>query len=114
MGADTFYTRGMGANAKEAFAAAVENAKYMNGHGGYTGTIAEKRSFVMLRTTAMAYDDAMRVANEAIDRPDPRIDDKWGDAGCIELLPDPKAEDRAVRKAGGKLREFLFFGWASS
>lgn len=113
MGSDTFYTRAVGANAKEAFAAAVEDAKYMNGHGGYTGTIAEKRSFVVIDRKPVPIDTARMIANDLIERGDPRIDDKWGDAGCIELLPDPKAEDRAVR-GGKKMREFFFFGWASS
>jgi len=34
--------------ARAAFDGAVEDAKYEHGHGGYTGTIAEKQSFVMI------------------------------------------------------------------
>ena len=48
MGADTFFTRSTGKNAKEAFSKAVQDAKHESGHGGYTGTIAEKSTFVMI------------------------------------------------------------------
>lgn len=39
-----------------------------------------------------------RVAQKMVFDGDPRIDDKWGDAGCIDLGDG----------------WFLFFGWASS
>jgi hypothetical protein len=42
-------------------------------------------------TTPFAY------AEKLIDDCDPRVDDKWGDAGCIHVKDD----------------EYLFFGWAS-
>ena len=45
MGAQDFTATAKGKTAKEAFSVAVEDAAYENGHGGYTGTIAEKRSF---------------------------------------------------------------------
>ncbi len=96
MGADTFWNRANGATAKEAFAAAVAEAKYESGHGGYSGTIAEKRSFVMI--TVPEGTDPSDYANKLIEEADPRVDDKWGPAGCISL-------------GEGK---YLFFGWASS
>ena len=48
MGATNFTVTARGKTASEAFDYATENARYENGHGGYTGTIAEKRSFVMV------------------------------------------------------------------
>lgn len=42
MGADTFITIGSGKTFDEAFRAAVKQAQWEYGHGGYTGTIAEK------------------------------------------------------------------------
>ena len=42
MGASTFLTRATGKTAREAFASATSDARYEHGHGGYTGTIAEK------------------------------------------------------------------------
>jgi hypothetical protein len=44
-GADTFETIGQGKTAEEAFQRAREDAAYEHGHGGYTGTIAEKGGF---------------------------------------------------------------------
>jgi hypothetical protein len=111
MGASQFESEGRGPNAKAAFRAAVEEAQYESGHGGYTGTIAEKDKFVLipgsgstLPTRAQAYNEAA----DLIDKSDPRIDDKWGPAGAIEFAnPDLK------RAALGE-RCFLFFGWASN
>ena len=46
MGADTFTTSAKGRTAEEAFRAAREDACHWHGHGGYTGTIAEKDRLV--------------------------------------------------------------------
>jgi len=48
MGANIFYTYAFGKTAKDAFRDAVHQAQWEHGHGGYTGTIAEKHDFVML------------------------------------------------------------------
>jgi hypothetical protein len=96
MGADTFFNTVTGKTANEAFKNIVADAQYEHGHGGYTGTIAEKGSFVMINLPKGQ--DAREYANKLIDDCDPRVDDKWGPAGCIEV----------------KKGEFLFFGWASS
>jgi len=95
MGADTFITTARGSDARNAFIGAVREAQYESGHGGYTGTIAEKHDFTVipLPEGRKPYEYAM----ELIDESDCRIDDKWGPAGCLKL------ED-------GK---YLFFGWAS-
>lgn len=45
MGATTFSTTAKGGNATEAFKNAREEAFYWHGHGGYSGTIAEKSGF---------------------------------------------------------------------
>ena len=45
MGADQFSSVGYGKDANEAFRSAVESAQWEHGHGGYTGTIAEKGSY---------------------------------------------------------------------
>jgi len=95
MGAVVFMNVGLGSSAKKAFDDLVYEARYQHGHGGYTGTIAEKNSFVVIPVpdgmTAFQY------AEKLIDDCDPRVDDKWGDAGCIHV----------------KVDEYLFFGWAS-
>jgi hypothetical protein len=101
MGASTFMVTSKGKDAKTAFNKAVDEAAYECGHGGYTGTIAEKSSFVMIKvpSTTLPMDKklARTYADKLIDEGDSRVDDKWGPAGCIDL-------------GNG---EYLFFGWAS-
>ena len=105
MGADVFFTRATGSDANAAFASEVDDASYESGHGGYTGTIAEKHSFVLIAvpdTFEASQPDvdarARRYAESLIEASDPRVNDKWGPAGCIAVKPGT----------------FLFFGWASS
>jgi len=95
MGACTFFTVSKGKTADAAFSEAVYTARYEYGHGGYTGTIAEKHDFIMIELPKGAV--PVKYAEQLIDDGDPRIDDKWGPAGCIEM-------------PGNK---YLFFGWAS-
>lgn len=96
MGAETFKQTASGPTAELAFTNAVDAALYSHGHSGYTGTIAEKDEFVLIDLPSGQ--DASAYSDQLINQADPRIDDKWGPAGCIEL-------------GGG---EYLFFGWASS
>lgn len=104
MGATTFSVRSVGDNAKDAFQKAVENARYESGNGGYTGTIAEKRSFVLINmpTKPTSFRDVYTYADQLIDNGDKRIDDKWGPAGCIYIGEAPLGKS-----------EYYFFGWAS-
>ena len=95
MGATTFRTTARGPTAKQAFQTAREEAQYDYGHRGYTGTIAEKTAFTMIPLPPGKELDEF--INDLINDCDPRIDDKWGPAGCIDLGDE----------------EFLFFGWAS-
>ena len=95
MGAESFRQKAEGATAEIAFREAVSEAQHERGHGGYTGTIAEKRSYVVI---AVPKGMDPRVFAESLMREDdPRIRDKWGPAGCVALGPN----------------EWLFFGWAS-
>lgn len=95
MGAEVFYTKSFGKTNQEAFKNAVADAHYDYGHNGYTGSIAEKDSFVMINLPDGK--DPKQFADELIDADDHRINDKWGPAGCFYL---------------GK-KEYFFFGWAS-
>ena len=98
MGATTFYTSANGATANEAFKKAVEKAKYDHGHSGYTGTIAEKSSFILLGEVLSS--EAYSKADKMIDEADSRVDDKWGPAGCFKITDKPNT--------------WYFFGWASN
>jgi hypothetical protein len=96
MGAQQFYTWGRGKTAKDAFNQAVSDARYEHGHGGYTGTIAEKFEFVMIKVPEGT--DPHEYAEKLVESDDSRIADKWGPAGCIKVSEC----------------DFLFFGSASS
>lgn len=98
MGAQTFCISAQGATAQAAFHQARNDAAYEHGHGGYSGSIAEKDSIVMIDVPADRTGDVWGYAQELIDDGDPRIDDKWGPAGCID-------------QGQGN---YVFFGWASS
>ena len=103
MGAEVFFHSASGKTAKQAFRNAVDDAAYEFGHGGYTGSIAEKGDFTMCSDRVFeSYDEAETFANDLIDKCDKRVDDKWGPAGCVKFK-SPKGDVN-----------YLFFGWASS
>lgn len=96
MGADIFIIKSQGDSAQKAFDTAVREYRYACGHGGYSGTIAEKHSYTEIELPAGA--DAVKEANRMLNQDDDRISSKWGPAGCFKL-PDNR---------------YLFFGLASS
>ena len=124
MGAETFYTIEKGKNAKEAFNRAVEEAQWNHGHGGYSGSIAEKREYTEFtrpkgmreKTVRTLMHDLMdfhfgddkkknRIAKKYPKFPTYTLtnmaktfDDKWGPAVCMEVKPNI----------------YYFCGWASS
>ena len=83
MGGCDFSAVGRGDSAEEAFNAAVECAQWESGHGGYTGTIAEKSSFKMVEVPE-GVDMYDHVAS-LFDDEDHWINDKRGAAGCIDI-----------------------------
>lgn len=95
MGATTFDVVSEGPTAKEAFGTATSEARHLYGHGGYTGTIAEKRSFVVIPLPKGK--EPRKYAYDLLNNDDPRVNDKWGPAGAISLGDN----------------KWLFFGWAS-
>lgn len=98
-GSMEFYTESSGSTAKEAFEAAVNQAKWESGNAGYTGTIAEKRTFSLASPSSLSSKEAYSLADSLILSD---YSDKWGPAGCIPLLSNSNQEQR-----------YLFFGWAS-
>jgi hypothetical protein len=96
MGQDVFYHEANGKTPQEAFDRAREEAFHHYGRGGYTGTIAEKTSFIVLELPpGISLPDYV---NKLIEENDKRIEDKWGPAGAIKI-------DDGY---------WLFFGWASA
>lgn len=97
MGAITFTVTRRGKTAKDAFDDARDDARAEVEDGGYSGTIAEKRTFVMVDVPSDWGGGGAQAFAEVALQSDVRIQDKWGPAGCISL-------------GDGK---WLFFGWAS-
>lgn len=98
MGAVTFFTVSHAPSASAAFESATSAACHTHGDHGYTGTIAEKDDYVVVHDAPpLPIPDAEKLANELINKQDPRIDNKWGPAGAIRLVDG-----------------WLFFGWAST
>lgn len=112
MGACSFRTVIMGRfDVNEAFHEAVDRARYAYGHGGYTGTIAEKDSVELLDCPhnygTQAYEEWI---NRKIEE-----NDRWGPAFAIEVRG---SEYKRLKKLYGHRRKgwkvFVFFGLASS
>jgi len=104
MGANQFAVRGEAWTAEEAFRQAVEEAQYEHGHGGYSGTIAEKDSFrtrtpPTLDTTV----EAWRAWYDQIDEGH----DKWGPAECV-VLREPEEPRRLTKAQAEKLARERF------
>ena len=111
MGATTFVTTAKGTTADDAFRAATEDARYEYGHGGYTGTIAEKseyrlftlpegmtpRQVIRLALSGAPTPEELAGHRELLEQIAETADDKWGPAACL--------------KTGEE--EYTFFGWAS-
>jgi hypothetical protein len=101
MGAAEYEERVVGFDtAQEAFSYITHNARYMYGHGGYSGTIAEKSDFQMIKVPEG--EDPITYATYLLDSGDRRVNDKWGPAYCVEF------------DAGKGKKGFYFFGIASS
>ena len=123
MGGADFMNAGKGKTAQAAFDKIVEQAQWEHGHGGYSGTIAEKRSMVefqrpkgMRRATVIqavralgriCKDDDGNAETATVQAKYPKLpiakmlevyDDKWGPSLAIELAKG----------------EYLFAGWASA
>lgn len=88
MGASTFWTKGKGPTAKEAFQAILEWAR-IDQH-----EIGTKTSFTLIPVPAGQNPEDF--ASNLLDSDDRRVSDKWGPAGCVALGQD----------------NWLFFGWA--
>lgn len=95
MGAATFENFGKGADPKAVFRNLVREAAHDRGHGGYTGTIAEKHAFVVVRQNPVTLQEAQRLAYEMLDNADERVDDKWGPAGAIPVLASGAVKSRS-------------------
>lgn len=133
MGAADFRTIGFGKTAEDAFRQACDDAAWEHGHGGYTGTIAEKRSFREIKPPTPRT-NAIKAANWIACATDSSMVkqvpakhriwaenfrnaylDKWGDALAIEVTGKAARDlkERHGLKGRRGVRVFVFFGIAS-
>lgn len=113
MGADQFLTLADGATAGEAFNAAVSEAQWEHGHGGYTGTIAEKSGYVVvpLPDDVMSPEDFADLIGTPSDRV--KLAELVGETQAgrlVELYENKWGPAVAVDYGHGS---WLFFGLAS-
>jgi len=115
MGGASFFTKAFGSDADEAFARAVEEAEWRHGKAGYTGTIAEKPGYTVIPEEEHKNRDKEKYAGQLMADCDPRVDDKWGSAGAINLSGTQAANEYRERKGlkGKHGSVWLFFGVAS-
>lgn len=116
MGAEQFFVRmkGQYKNADEAFREAVEEAQFECGHGGYTGTIAEKNDFKMVEVPKRTdpFEFALKCQDDTSDN---FWSDKWGPAACVEVKGSYLQKMRGmIYKGKRNFHVYYFFGWASS
>jgi len=106
MGAAWFTTYTVGHNPTVNFREAVADARYEHGGGGFTGTIAEKSTYVVITGRPVSPAEAGEIAAELVDAEDERVVDSWGPAGAIPVK-QPGGDPRADVPDG-----WLFVGWA--
>ena len=97
MGGQDFMFAAEGTELMTVFRKAREQASFEHGHGGYTGTIAEKHGVRLRRSTLfLTREDAAQFAKTDIEQ-----NDKFGDAFAVAY------------GANGKTEGFILYGIAS-
>jgi hypothetical protein len=101
MGGTTFTTDTIpGTDVERAFNDTRAEAQHEYGHGGYTGTIAEKNDYVIIRREPLPPAEAETLAERLLREDDERISDKWGPAGAIPIAIRPTRAERAAIPPG--------------
>lgn len=92
---------------EQAHASAVAQAQYEHGHGGYSGTLAEKHEVELYDERVMSLADAQMIADRVLSHLGSahgvRCVDKWGPTCAIAVVDDADGHPG-----------WLFFGYASS
>lgn len=138
MGASNFMTYELGKTLSDAFDRAVQDAQYWHGHGGYTGTIAEKTGYVYFGEVSSRHVDRLetyffkaetwdwngRKAKAPRGIPESIRDqilraldvygDKWGPAVAFQLTGSRAKEIKEAKgRKGTHDKVFVFLGLAS-
>jgi hypothetical protein len=113
MGATTFIHIATGRTATEAFHTAKEEAYWECGHGGYTGTIAEKPGFLEFTTSIGTGADLVAALEESYDAPSEKLIEMMGrtEADYAYATYDSKWGPAVAVRTGPT--EWTFCGWAS-
>lgn len=106
-GASDFVVYSAGKDAKAAFREAVADARHESGHGGYSGTIAEKSSFILRSSTPMTRNQARAFIDKDIERNDkhdpafavPIIDEQVVDQTEVTVTVSAKSHAEASKLA---------------
>lgn len=85
-----------------AFDTAVKQARYDYGHAGYTGTIAEKDGYTVVKSAPMRSNEAGEYLHDMFERDDSRLG-KWEPACAVAVADDE-----------GKHIGWTFFGYSPS
>ncbi len=102
MASTDFFCSATGKSPEEAFRGAVDEAKWEHGHGGYTGTIAERGMCPLLvLEEAEDRESLMRTFHEIMNDRQHPCHDKWSGPVCCSAVKDEPGT-------------FYFFGYASS
>lgn len=108
MGATDFTHLVQHSDAHRAFAMAVSEATHEHGHGGYSGTIAEKDGFAIIdrtvRSRAAAYRYVSDIVEASWQEDDDRfpadvtriVNDKWGPAAAIPVSLSTEETERTL------------------
>jgi hypothetical protein len=114
MGASTFENIAWAKTAKDAFRIAREEAQFENGNGGYTGSLAEKGNFVMIKVPEKWHGKEQDYGYHLLENDDPLISDKWGPAGCILLQSQDSVEHVPYATSQSKYNQKGARKWVTS
>lgn len=83
-------------NPDKAFRTLVQKSRFESGHGGYTGTIAEKSDFVIKDRSGLTKDEADDYAYRLVDK-----NDKWGPAWAVAVV---ESKDLGIKDVTGTVK----------
>tara|TARA_R110000751_G_C13550320_1_gene456231 strand:- start:201 stop:572 length:372 start_codon:yes stop_codon:yes gene_type:complete len=123
MGADQYMNAGKGKTAQVAFDKVTENARWNHGHGGYSGTIAEKYSMVEFprpkgtrrATVIQAVRDLGSIGFDADGNPKTdKVQAKYPKLSIAKMFDVYDSKSGPSLAIELKTGEYLFAGWASA
>lgn len=98
MGSEDFTHLERVADVDNAFATARNEAAWEHGHGGYTGTIAEKYDYVVIQRKPVTVQAAYDLAQSLLSAADKRVSDRSGPAGAIPVVFAERFERITIAK----------------